>query len=562
MKYFIYGAGANASPIIQQLNRKIELYGIVDADMNKWGKKLEGFEIYSLDDILNKNQSEGDVIKLIISVTNPIILKDIEKELKEKGLKKGLDFYRAEDFGVKVPTTIIPGDRKAIVTLPNGLTSRRSYDPRSFLVSKENKIYRIIKQKYAAYEKKIYNKCKDAGLFGKYIVNTRIVNDIDDLNGTFVLEHEYINTISFVGEYPSLMIKDYILNRLEFVDVLGDTGLALTDAHEGNTTWFNGRFIFYDFGAIDEGYTNSTSIRQIIEYLILPYLLILYGETDKGYMYLNTVNARMSQNDIQGYLNEKQTKDLDDIYSSLMYMDSVGDMHRVIDKLRCFINSYDESDTLKVWADYQDFEWDVSDNENNWSEKMHNVYSMLKNIKFDSVTDIAGNQGWYGAVFRDRIDRDVCIDTDQEALNKLWIRIKQDRYSNVVPIYMSVITPTPPLYWTGVVDDKLIRPNEKSAFKRYESELVIALAVIHHLAFRSCLTFEEIINILSAYDSKFLLVEFVDQKDQYITDWIKEDYEWYTKDNFESELLKKYTILKQMPSTPSITRTLYLCEKN
>ena len=84
------------------------------------------------------------------------------------------------------------------------------------------------------------------------------------------------------------------------------------------------------------------------------------------------------------------------------------------------------------------------------------------------------------------------------------------------------------------------------------------MAIVHHLAFAQQLSFTEIINQISVFTTKYLIIEFIEQTDQYIWDFRKEGFEWYTKDNFEKELKRKYKILEIKRSTPSESRYIYL----
>ena len=102
---------------------------------------------------------------------------------------------------------------------------------------------------------------------------------------------------------------------------------------------------------------------------------------------------------------------------------------------------------------------------------------------------------------------------------------------------------------------------EKNAYVRFKSDVVIALAIIHHLVFAQQLSFEEIICQLSLFSNKYLIIEFVDQTDRYITDFLKDGFEWYTKENFEAQLKQKYRVLDIKGSTPCETRWIYICEK-
>ena len=58
-----------------------------------------------------------------------------------------------------------------------------------------------------------------------------------------------------------------------------------------------------------------------------------------------------------------------------------------------------------------------------------------------------------------------------------------------------------------------------------------------------------------------MIIEFIEQTDQYITDFLKDGFEWYTKENFEQTLKQRFVIIETAVSTPKKTRTLYLCEK-
>ena len=99
-----------------------------------------------------------------------------------------------------------------------------------------------------------------------------------------------------------------------------------------------------------------------------------------------------------------------------------------------------------------------------------------------------------------------------------------------------------------------------NAIERLKSELVLALAIVHHLVFRQQLTFEEIIGQIRLFCEKYLIIEFVDKEDSYLSDFKLEGFEWYTKENFESILKRQFEIIQTKPSTPSETRQLYFCK--
>ena len=57
------------------------------------------------------------------------------------------------------------------------------------------------------------------------------------------------------------------------------------------------------------------------------------------------------------------------------------------------------------------------------------------------------------------------------------------------------------------------------------------------------------------------MVEYVDKTDKYIEYFKKDGFEWYTRENFEKAVSKRYTIMKILDSSPAETRKIYLCKK-
>lgn len=152
------------------------------------------------------------------------------------------------------------------------------------------------------------------------------------------------------------------------------------------------------------------------------------------------------------------------------------------------------------------------------------------------------------------------MDVDSTSIDKLWERINQNMIKNVVPVYMSFCTPTTDYYRDDAIGNTAIMPWRPNAIKRLRAELVLALAIVHHLVFRQQLTFEEIIGQIRLFCEKYLIIEFVDKNDPYLSDFKLDRFDWYTKENFESILKSQFEIIETQPSTPSETRKLYFCK--
>jgi hypothetical protein len=124
--------------------------------------------------------------------------------------------------------------------------------------------------------------------------------------------------------------------------------------------------------------------------------------------------------------------------------------------------------------------------------------------------------------------------------------------ANVQPLVMNMTNPSPGI---GIMNKGFPR-----AFDRFRSDIVLALAIVHHLVFTSQLRFEQIVGTLSELTKSVLLVEFIPKEDIHISPRWTSEREWYSLENFKSELKKYFRSILEMQSDPS-PRVLLLCER-
>lgn len=562
MNYCIYGAGNNLDIVIEQVAPFLNITGIIDNSTKKIGKIVKGIVIQSSDEFFKNEFSSGN-IRIIVSVTKIEARNAIEKDLMSKGLKKGEHFFVAEDICVFLWEQL-PGIVSGVVELPKGFIAKKTSDPNSYLIQNtEKKIFRVIKKNYKTQTKAIFDKCKKNAIFGNYIVDSWIINNIDFYNkkDEMVIEHKFISPITYCYEWPPEMYEEYVEFMLDFIISLTKADLRLSDPHGLNATINDGKFVFLDFGAISEGIALPREIMEIINTLILPLLLIKKNQKRRAYLYLEEHEITMSMRDVIGYLSEEEKYELKNIYENAIYICTKNDVYKCINQIKIYLNKFANLKKQLIWGDYQDFEWVVMDEYDKWSTKMKNVIKMIKKCNVRSIVDIAGNQGWYSAYFDNEMESIVVVDMDMEALDKLWKRIKKVSMKKVIPMKMSICAPSLGRHYDGLIDGKSIKPLRESGCNRIKSELALALAIVHHLAFREHLSFNEIIKLLLSYTDSYLIVEFIDKNDEYIQNFKKDEYGWYTKEAFENELKKQCSIVEILNSTPEETRTLYLCNK-
>ena len=169
---------------------------------------------------------------------------------------------------------------------------------------------------------------------------------------------------------------------------------------------------------------------------------------------------------------------------------------------------------------------------------------------------MGSNRGWYAQLAARLGSLVVAIDYDEIVVDRLFHDARRDNLY-LLPLVMDVRNPSPA---SGLCSSEL-----GSATERLKCDLGIAMALIHHLVFDFRLTFDQVVNLTSAFTERALLIEFVSREDQWVGWRFKKQHfaaqhSWYTLKNFQDSLARKYRSISVLPSETA-SRQLLLCEK-
>ncbi|MFD0673614.1 hypothetical protein [Cohnella sp. GCM10027633] len=560
MKYIIFGAGKYAEKTIQAMSsRDFLIECVVDNNQARWGSSLFGLQIKS-PALLNEWQKQNMVV--FVSVAGAVPYREIANQLAELGMAEDRDFFSAvKMFNLAdVPNGWVSGH----VSLPEEFESIKTFDNQSRLIVRkdEKKIYRAVNTKHADLYQKVYEKCFEYGLLQEFVVDTKVADRITGIPFDYVLEHQFVEPISYCSEWSPQTFRAYVNFMIRFIKKLDEASLALKDGHTLNATFYKGKFVFLDFGALDEGKTTYPSMMDFINTHITPLLLINKNQIAKAYLFLKNPGLTYTLTDIIGYLDQEEIEEYNKLIGDCFTLVTAGRIAEFCDRLLHYCTGLPFNLLSSKWAGYQDEEWGSLHNEDGWVEKSRNTVELVRQVRPRTLIDLAGNMGWYGAVLSDQLEYSIIADLDYSCIDYLFNKIvsSNGEFSNIIPTNLNIITPTPNYYRDDVIGSTGIIPWRKSAFERFRCEMAMAISVVHHLAFSQQLTFMEIIQQFKLFTSRYLIVEFIKQEDEYISDFLKAGFDWYTEDAFLQALETEFTILTTRPSTPSITRTLYLCE--
>ena len=214
MKYIIFGAGNNAAQLIRWLMaNEFEIKYLVDNDRNKQGKDVLGFEVKSPDELKGPSEEQH----ILISVSNKMVYGEIAEQLTTMGYTKDRDF--SNGLRLSAISEAPSGKVSGYIKLPDAFSSVKSFDPASRLVKlkSDHRIFRLVNDNYVAQYLEVYRICSENHLFGDFVIETCIAENVWQLPFKLILEHRFLEPISYSFEWSPAMFCDYVGFMLKMI---------------------------------------------------------------------------------------------------------------------------------------------------------------------------------------------------------------------------------------------------------------------------------------------------------------------------------------------------------
>jgi hypothetical protein len=142
---------------------------------------------------------------------------------------------------------------------------------------------------------------------------------------------------------------------------------------------------------------------------------------------------------------------------------------------------------------------------------------------------------------------------DPTAVEQNYRISKEAKEQNILPLLLDLTNPSPSIGWAN---------QERDAFGgRGPADMVLALALIHHLAISNNVPLPQVADFLSTW-GKWLVIEFVPKSDSQVQKLLvsREDiFPTYTREGFEAAFRQRFNIREAIPVRES-ERVLYLME--
>ena len=384
-----------------------------------------------------------------------------------------------------------------------------------------------------------------------------------------VLRHQTIPVVSYPYEWCFSMLKDAALLQLDLLLAALDEGMTLKDSTPFNIQWVGARPVFIDIGSftVADPAEPWTGYRQFCEMFLYPLLLQAYKDVPfhpwlRGS--LEGVDARhcnnlMSVRDrlrpgvfahvyllskLQSRYEGTERNVREDLrsagFSTQLVKHNVTRMKRIVARLTW-------TRARSTWSDYTDRNtYDQADREHKQRFVLEAASSQPRAV----VWDLGCNTGEYSRALSTCVDHVVAIDADHLAIEHLYRTLKAENNSTILPLVGDLADPSPGLGWRNLerqtLDDRS-RPN-----------LILALALVHHLAIARNVPLPELVAWLASFHAD-VVVEFVAPEDAMVQR-LRRNRDTldvgYTQQRFEACLSEHFFIAKK-ERLQSGTRTMY-----
>ncbi len=407
---------------------------------------------------------------------------------------------------------------------------------------------------------------------GKVVRTEQVPPGPDLPAGTWaaVLRHERIPFISYPYEWCFGMLKEAALLQLELLEAALDEDLSLKDATPYNVQWHGSLPVFIDllsFHRLREG-EPWLGYRQFCELFLFP----LFLESYKGIPFQPWLRgslegippadflALLSKRDLfrpgvltHVYLHAQSQRRYDenrdvDVKRQLA---AAGFQKQLIQAnvrgLRRLVGGLEMRQRESLWSRYGT---DSGYAEADRQEKERFLREALGSRRWRLVWDLGANTGTYSLLAAETADYVVALDADRIAVETLYRELRARGTANVLPMVGNVADPSPGIGWRGT--------ERKTLPERGQPELILGLALIHHLVIGANLGMADVLDWLAGL-APYLVLEFVPRDDPRVQQLLRhrdDPYEDYDLAPFEAALAASFEVM-QCRQLPLGDRILY-----
>lgn len=449
-------------------------------------------------------------------------------------------------------------------------TSKRvagSYkDPSGFVFMANNIICRQVNQVYATR----YDHLMQSGLYealtAKHwlVPHSELKENLTHTDNWYkTLLPEPIHFISYCYEWTGSQLRDAGILTLLIMRKAMEHGMILKDATPYNVQFHNGRPVFIDtlsFEMYDET-KPWIAYRQFCECFLYPLLLEKYTGISTHHwltMHPDGIPATMVASllpfksrfnagvSLHVFLPASVAKKVRASDSKAIQFNRQK-MLNLLQHLEDILRKTGESKTATTWSNYYD---ETILGQEYLKAKEEIFRKMMAESEAETALDLGANNGYFSRILAEGNRQVIATDFDHICIYHLHAQTKKEKIRNILPLVLDIANPSA----AGGFNN-----TERPAFhQRIRTELVTALALIHHLAISKNIPLYDLAAWFHGIAPE-LIIEFPDKQDEKVQLLLsnREDiFDNYSEAGFEAAFLPWFEI-RQKARIPGTHRVLY-----
>lgn len=400
------------------------------------------------------------------------------------------------------------------------------------------------------------------------VVGTRTAPDLAALGCPAVLEHDRVPFVSYPFEWTFGMLRDAAVLHLEVLLEALSAGMTTKDGTAYNVQWRGSAPVFIDVCS----FTRSSGgpwqgYRQFCETFLNPLLLQAYRGVDfhpwlrgrLGGVPTSQLRRLLSGRDLlrRGVLTHVVLHELlqrgtgDGAQAAGAALAHAGfdrDVTRaVVARLLRLVEELDWQPPSSRWSGYgEERPYSPGDLHHKTDFVREAVGAAAPRL----VWDLGCNDGAFARVAAAHAEYVVAMDADHATVDRLYRSLRRGGASNILPLVADLTDPTPAAGWRG--------RERRTLQDRGNPDMVLCLALVHHLAITANIPLDEILSWLRSLGGR-VVVEFVERDDPMVQRLLANkaiEHADYSRATFEALLARRFTVARRL-ELPSRTRTLY-----
>lgn len=431
-------------------------------------------------------------------------------------------------------------------------------DPAGSVFYDNGEVFRLVNKSYLTH----YQQLMSSGLYAKLAEKELLIPHTEVSSNPLILKPKKIPFISYPHEWSFSQLKEAALVTLEVQTIATEHGMHLKDASAYNIQFCQGKAVLIDTLSL-EIKTDSIpwiAYRQFCQHFLGPLAAQAYVDWRLKNLSLAHIDGppldlivrllpltRLLRPSllIHLLLHSKFQNKTNHKSPTGTARSSKTATQALTSSLKSAVSGIKWEFPKTAWQDYQD---DNSYSTEGFRHKELIIKEYLSLAKPEIVWDLGANEGHFSQIAREFAKEVVSLDGDPVCIDRLF-----NKKTSVLPLLMDLSTPTPSFGWG--------ESERKSLAERGPADLLMALALVHHLRISGGIPFIRI----AEYFSKIchhLIVEFIPSNDKKIIQMSpgnRINSDTYNEDVFKKEF-SNYFIIKQRKPISDSERILFLME--